>query len=70
MAASNRKWDLETISPMGSSQTTGLDQSSLKGQVLSLGEDLGEANFAVIFDMDGTLIDNTPYHFKVVANAV
>lgn len=31
------------------------------------GEDLGEANptpFAAIFDMDGTLIDNTPYHFK------
>jgi beta-phosphoglucomutase len=35
-------------------------------KVLSLGEDLGEASeaFAVIFDMDGTLIDNTPYHFK------
>ncbi|HEY4326553.1 MAG TPA: HAD family phosphatase [Mucilaginibacter sp.] len=25
---------------------------------------LGEASFAAIFDMDGTLIDNTPYHFK------
>jgi beta-phosphoglucomutase len=49
---------------MGLSQTTGPEQSSLKGQVLSPGEDLGEANFAVIFDMDGTLIDNTPYHFK------
>jgi hypothetical protein len=23
-----------------------------------------EGAFAVIFDMDGTLIDNTPYHFK------
>jgi beta-phosphoglucomutase family hydrolase len=32
-------------------------------QVLSFGEDLGEA-FAAIFDMDGTLVDNTPYHFK------
>jgi len=35
-------------------------------KVLSFGEDLGEAKaaFAAIFDMDGTLIDNTPYHFK------
>jgi len=36
-------------------------------QVLSFGEDLGEAPptpFAAIFDMDGTLVDNTPYHFK------
>jgi hypothetical protein len=35
-------------------------------QVLSFGEDLGEAklHFAAIFDMDGTLIDNTPYHYK------
>lgn len=36
-------------------------------QVLSYGEDLGEAKratFAAIFDMDGTLIDNTPYHYK------
>lgn len=30
------------------------------------GEDLGvvQASFSVIFDMDGTLVDNTPYHFK------
>jgi beta-phosphoglucomutase len=27
------------------------------------GNDLGEA-FAAIFDMDGTLVDNTPYHYK------
>jgi beta-phosphoglucomutase len=29
-------------------------------------ENLGvaQASFAVIFDMDGTLVDNTPYHFK------
>ena len=35
-------------------------------KVLSFGENLGEAkaSFAAIFDMDGTLIDNTPYHFK------
>ena len=35
-------------------------------QVLSPEEDLGEAaaTFAAIFDMDGTLIDNTPYHYK------
>lgn len=25
---------------------------------------LTKANFAAIFDMDGTLIDNTPYHYK------
>ncbi|HEY2583230.1 MAG TPA: HAD family phosphatase, partial [Mucilaginibacter sp.] len=36
-----------------------------EAKVLSFGEDLGEATmFAAIFDMDGTLIDNTPYHFK------
>jgi beta-phosphoglucomutase family hydrolase len=28
------------------------------------GGDLEVAPFAAIFDMDGTLIDNTPYHFK------
>ncbi|WP_295669601.1 HAD family phosphatase [uncultured Mucilaginibacter sp.] len=35
-------------------------------EVLSFGEDLGEVTntFGAIFDMDGTLIDNTPYHFK------
>jgi len=35
-------------------------------KVSSFGGDLEEANasFAAIFDMDGTLIDNTPYHFK------
>jgi len=37
-----------------------------EAQVLSFGEDLDEAKpaFAAIFDMDGTLIDNTPYHYK------
>ena len=37
-----------------------------KTQVLSSGEDLGEAAplFFAIFDMDGTLIDNTPYHYQ------
>ena len=35
-----------------------------EAQVLSFGEDLGEAKFSAIFDMDGTLIDNTPYHYK------
>jgi beta-phosphoglucomutase len=41
-------------------------ESGAASKVLSFGEDLGEAKaaFAVIFDMDGTLIDNTPYHFK------
>ncbi|MDB5089126.1 MAG: Haloacid dehalogenase superfamily, subfamily variant 3 with third motif having or [Mucilaginibacter sp.] len=36
-------------------------------QILTFDEDLGEsamATFAAIFDMDGTLIDNTPYHYK------
>jgi beta-phosphoglucomutase len=36
-------------------------------QVLTFDEDLREsamATFAAIFDMDGTLIDNTPYHYK------
>ena len=35
-------------------------------EVFSFGEDLGDASpgFSAIFDMDGTLIDNTPYHFK------
>ena len=35
-----------------------------KVKVSFSGEDLEEAQFAAIFDMDGTLIDNTPYHFK------
>jgi beta-phosphoglucomutase len=37
-----------------------------EAKALSLGDDLGEAGvtFSAIFDMDGTLIDNTPYHFK------
>jgi len=29
-----------------------------------LGTTKTSANFAAIFDMDGTLIDNTPYHYK------
>jgi len=33
-------------------------------KVSPTGRDLEGAGFAVIFDMDGTLIDNTPYHFK------
>jgi beta-phosphoglucomutase len=36
-------------------------------QVLTFEEDSDEnvlATFAAIFDMDGTLIDNTPYHYK------
>ena len=33
-------------------------------QVSPTGGDLEGASFAAIFDMDGTLIDNTPYHFK------
>ncbi|MBB5395715.1 HAD family phosphatase [Mucilaginibacter sp. AK015] len=37
--------------------------SNKSKKVLSFGEDLGEASFAAIFDMDGTLIDNTPFHF-------
>ena len=38
-----------------------------KPEAKVIGEDLGEtilAAFAAIFDMDGTLIDNTPYHYK------
>ncbi|MBD1366912.1 HAD family phosphatase [Mucilaginibacter sp. ZT4R22] len=37
-----------------------------KSTVFSFGEDLSEASsgFAAIFDMDGTLIDNTPFHYK------
>ncbi len=35
-------------------------------EILSFREDLGAAlpGFSAIFDMDGTLIDNTPYHFR------
>jgi beta-phosphoglucomutase family hydrolase len=40
-----------------------LKQGEAKVSPLTSGGDL-EVTFAVIFDMDGTLIDNTPYHFK------
>lgn len=58
MADLKKPWDLET--------TNSLIQNNAF-QVLSYSEDLGEAKratFAAIFDMDGTLIDNTPYHYK------
>lgn len=38
-----------------------------QSKALSFREDLSEAreaSFAAIFDMDGTLIDNTPFHYK------
>lgn len=39
--------------------------TAIDKEVLSFGGDSGEvAHFAAIFDMDGTLIDNTPYHFQ------
>jgi hypothetical protein len=56
--------------------TINLTQPSPKERAIKEGEakvsptgvDLERANatayFAAIFDMDGTLIDNTPYHFK------
>jgi beta-phosphoglucomutase len=43
---------------------TGKNLKKSEAKTFSLGEDLEEVNWAVIFDMDGTLIDNTPYHFK------
>lgn len=33
-------------------------------KVALTGGDLEGASFSVIFDMDGTLVDNTPFHFK------
>jgi beta-phosphoglucomutase family hydrolase len=41
--------------------TNSLTQPSPKERAL---KERVEGAFAVIFDMDGTLIDNTPYHFK------
>lgn len=41
--------------------TTSLTQPSLKERA---SEGRVKGAFAIIFDMDGTLIDNTPYHFK------
>jgi beta-phosphoglucomutase len=46
-----------------SSQTVGRTAKDILKSPPS-GGDLEGADFAVIFDMDGTLIDNTPYHFK------
>ena len=49
-------------------QTFSLGERSIeKSEATVHKEDLGEATlatFAAIFDMDGTLIDNTPYHYK------
>ena len=43
----------------------GLKTAGIAAQVSPTGGDLdGASPFAAIFDMDGTLIDNTPYHFK------
>jgi beta-phosphoglucomutase len=55
MAALNKAWDLET--------TNTPVPSSLNG-ITTYNEGEPKATFAAIFDMDGTLIDNTPYHFK------
>jgi beta-phosphoglucomutase len=58
MAALKRKWALEIIN-----LTQPSPRESLETKSLSDGGDLAGV-FAAIFDMDGTLIDNTPYHFK------
>ena len=53
------------LTPNPSPTERGLKNNA--AEVLSFGEDLGDAKrfpFAAIFDMDGTLIDNTPYHLK------
>jgi beta-phosphoglucomutase len=39
------------------------DQKPINIKVSPSGGDLEGATFAAIFDMDGTLIDNTPFHF-------
>ena len=57
-----------TISPTQPSPAgRALDATTVAAKVSPAGGDLegaGKATFAAIFDMDGTLIDNTPYHFK------
>ena len=62
---------METISPISPTQPSpegrALEKPESAAKVSPTGGDLegtGASYFAAIFDMDGTLIDNTPYHFK------
>lgn len=63
------KSSLNGLTPSPSPEERGFDhdiaQLEPDNKVSPIGGDLEGADaFAAIFDMDGTLIDNTPYHFK------
>ncbi|AMR34363.1 hypothetical protein A0256_24365 [Mucilaginibacter sp. PAMC 26640] len=70
MAGSRKSW-VSKSSPNQLEKENKIDNKILndnrllnKKKAAFVGESLKGANFAAVFDMDGTLVDNTPFHYK------